>query len=109
METNVERRRKRSASAESIKNAYNGANHVEVEVIEAADAALPDNTPKEMRVCAYECDKAMEAGIKIVVLYNSSRVERFKCPEAVRFRGTHVAMHNNGRWDYQAVRDAIMY
>lgn len=57
----------------------------------------------------YECDKAMEAGIKIVVLYNSSRVERFKCPEAVRFRGTHVAMHNNGRWDYQAVRDAIMY
>ena len=53
METNVERRRKRSASAERIKNAYNGANHVEVEVIEAADAALPDNTPKEMRVCAY--------------------------------------------------------
>lgn len=53
METSVERRRKRSASAERIKNAYNGANHVEVEVIEAADAALHDNTPKEMRVCAY--------------------------------------------------------
>lgn len=32
-----------------------------------------------------------------------------KCPEAVRFKGKHVAMHNNGYWDYQAVKNAIMY
>ena len=57
----------------------------------------------------FECDKAVEAGIKIVVLYNSSRVDRYKCPEAVRFKGKHVAMHNNGYWDYQAVKNAIMY
>ena len=53
MATSVERRRKRSASAERIKNAYNGANNVEVEVIEAVGAAKTDDTPKEMRVCAY--------------------------------------------------------
>lgn len=53
METSVVRRRKRSASAERIKNAYNGANNVEVEVIEAVGAAKTDDTPKEMRVCAY--------------------------------------------------------
>ena len=39
METSVVRRRKRSASAERIKNAYNGANNVEVEVIEAVGTA----------------------------------------------------------------------
>lgn len=53
METSVVRRRKRSASAERIKNAYNGANNVEVEVIEAVGIAKTDDTPKEMRVCAY--------------------------------------------------------
>ena len=53
MATSVERRRKRSASAERIKNAYNGANNVEVEVIEAVGTAKTDDTPKEMRVCAY--------------------------------------------------------
>ena len=53
METGVVRRRKRSASAERIKNAYNGANNVEVEVIEAVGTAKTDDTPKEMRVCAY--------------------------------------------------------
>lgn len=53
METSIVRRRKRSASAERIKNAYNGANNVEVEVIEAVGTAKTDDTPKEMRVCAY--------------------------------------------------------
>ena len=53
METGVVRRRKRSASAERIKNAYNGANNVEVEVIEAIGTAKTDDIPKEMRVCAY--------------------------------------------------------
>ena len=46
METNDGRRRRRSASAERIKNAYNGANNVEVEVIEAVGTAKTDDTPK---------------------------------------------------------------
>lgn len=59
----------------------------------------------------YECDKAIEAGIKIVVLYNSSIVDRNKCPSVLRYKGNHVAMHcwKNGRWewDYQAIRNAL--
>ncbi len=59
----------------------------------------------------YECDKAVEAGIKIVVLYNSTTVSRSKCPEAVRYEGTHVAMvcRKDGKlyWDYNAVKNAL--
>lgn len=56
----------------------------------------------------YECDKAMEADIDIVVLYNNTRVDRSKCPEAVRYHGNHVAMmyYRDGKyyWDYPAVK-----
>ena len=59
----------------------------------------------------YECDKAVEAGIDIVVLYNDTRVDRSKCPDAVRSRGNHVAMVycKDGKlyWDYQAVKKAF--
>ena len=60
----------------------------------------------------YECEKAVEADIKIVVLYNSTKVDKSKCPEAVKEKGTHVAMryvkNNTEYWDYQAVKKAIM-
>jgi len=60
----------------------------------------------------YECDKAIEAGIKIVVLYNSTKVEKSKCPDAVKSTGTHASMvykGNDGKyyWDYQSVKDAF--
>lgn len=59
----------------------------------------------------YECDKAVESGIKIVVLYNSTTISRSKCPEAVRYKGTHVAMkcskNGNFCWDYNAVKNAL--
>lgn len=60
----------------------------------------------------YECDKAVEAGIKTIVLYNATEVDRSKCPEAVRWRGTHTAMVYKGDdgkyyWDYQAVKEAF--
>ena len=60
----------------------------------------------------YECDKAVEAGIKIVVLYNSTVVSRSKCPAAVRYKGTHVPMIYKGTdgkyyWDYTAVKNAL--
>lgn len=32
----------------------------------------------------YECDKAVEAGIKIIVLYKAACVNKSKCPEAVK-------------------------
>ena len=59
----------------------------------------------------YECDKAVEAGIKIIVLYKADRVERGKCPEAVRYRGIHTSMcyRDNGKlyWDYNSVKRAF--
>lgn len=63
----------------------------------------------------FECDKASEAfdngEIKIVVLYNSTSVDKTKCPEAVRNVGKHIPMvyYENGKyyWDYSAVKNAI--
>ncbi len=59
----------------------------------------------------YECEKAIEAGINIVVLYNSTQVLRTKCPEAIRSYGTHIPMKHwtSGGidWDYQAVKKAL--
>lgn len=60
----------------------------------------------------FECDKAVEAGIKIIVLYKATRVDRSKCPEAVRYVGTHASMIYKGNdgnyyWDYQSVKDAF--
>ena len=58
----------------------------------------------------YECRKAVEAGIKIVVLYNSIKVDKSKCPDVIRNYGKHIPMirpqHGN-YWDYQGVKDAI--
>ena len=60
----------------------------------------------------YECDKAVDADIKIVVLYNSTKVDKSKCPDALKDKGIHVAMRYKEDgveyWDYQAVKNAIM-
>jgi len=60
----------------------------------------------------YECEKAVEAGIDIVVLYNSTTVDKSKCPIAVRYIGKHVPMVFKGTdgayyWNYYAVKDAL--
>ena len=60
----------------------------------------------------YECEKAVRDGLNIVVLYNSTMVDRTKCPEAVRTAGTHLAAYTNygyGRYlNRTAISDAIM-
>ena len=58
----------------------------------------------------YECEKAVEANLKIVVLYNGNSVIRSKCPEVVRYKGTHTAMRKTDGtfvWDYNAVKKAL--
>ena len=60
----------------------------------------------------YECEKAVEAGIQIVVLYKSASVDKNKCPTTVRYCGTHARMWKYGTdgklyWDYQSVKDAF--
>lgn len=60
----------------------------------------------------YECDKAIEAGIRIVVLYNNTSIDRTLCPEAVRWKGTHQKIYYRGvdgkyYWDYSGIAQAI--
>ncbi|MBR0541464.1 MAG: TIR domain-containing protein [Clostridia bacterium] len=59
----------------------------------------------------YECDEAVKAGIKIVVLYKSTKIDKSKCPKAVRNTGTHTTMiyykDGNYYWDYQSVKAAL--
>lgn len=60
----------------------------------------------------FECDKAVEDDLDIVVLYNDTEVDRYKCPEAVRWRGIHIPMiyigvDGNYYWDYQKIKKAI--
>lgn len=60
----------------------------------------------------YECEKAVEADIQIVVLYKDVNVDKSKCPEAVRYRGKHVPMIYKGLdgkyyWDYNTVKYAL--
>lgn len=60
----------------------------------------------------YECDKAVEAGIKIVVLYKAVSVNKSKCPSSVKDTATHIAMWYKGTdgkyyWDYNAVKKAL--
>lgn len=66
----------------------------------------------------FECDKAREDYFsnelkKIVVLYKSTSIEKSKCPQAVRYIGTHVPMiyypwtDHKYYWDYQAIKKAL--
>lgn len=59
----------------------------------------------------YECEKTIEANMKIVVLYKSKTIERVKCPSCIRYVGQHVPVYcikNGGlSWNYSAVKDAL--
>ena len=59
----------------------------------------------------YECEKAVEAGIKIVVLYNSTTVDKSKCPDVIKSHGKHIPMmyYQNGTkyWNYTEIKNAI--
>lgn len=59
----------------------------------------------------YECDMAVKDGLKIVVIYNATVVNRAKCPTALKDVGTHLAIYNYKdnvlHWNYQAIKDAL--
>lgn len=68
----------------------------------------------------FECDLAIDAydedKIDIVVLYNSTEINKALCPKVVRDIGIHIPMRKKSwspygyytTWDYQAVQKAIM-
>lgn len=60
----------------------------------------------------FECDKAIEKGLSIVVPYNGTIIDRNLCPEAVRWKGTHQKMIYRGPdgklyWDDNAIAQAF--
>lgn len=59
----------------------------------------------------YECEKAKSDELAIVVLYNSTHVDRNRCPDCIKWSGKHAAMQycKNGKyyWGYQAIKEAL--
>lgn len=59
----------------------------------------------------YECRIAKEAGVEIVFLYNSARMNKSLCPEVIRGCGVHAPMKSRSKgyldWDYQQVKKAL--
>ena len=59
----------------------------------------------------FECKKAVKDGLKIIVLYKSTNVNRLKCPDVIRWQGVHVSMQKYvcGKLycDYQSVKKAF--
>lgn len=59
----------------------------------------------------FECEKAVRDDLKIVVIYNSSYVDKDKCPECVRYKGKHIPARTSytHSWNYEAIKNAIQY
>lgn len=59
----------------------------------------------------FECEKAVNDGIRIVVLYKAAMVNRNKCIASVQNIGTHARMYcrkdERLYWDYNSVKEAI--
>jgi len=61
----------------------------------------------------YECEKADNDDLRIVVIYNYSSVQRSKCPAVLRYKGIHVNGYYKGSdgkyyWNYDDIKNAIM-
>lgn len=71
-----------------------------------------NNSINHLSYINYECELAVKANIKIVVLYKSTQASRFLCPAAVRNIGVHVPMYKKeyGQllWNYEGVKNALM-
>lgn len=69
------------------------------------------NTIDHRSFIEYECEKAVKDGLKIIVLYKSTFVDKQKCPKILRHSGYHTAMlyESYGRyyWNYQAVEEVF--
>ena len=60
----------------------------------------------------FECQKAKRDGLKIVVIYNYLNVYKDKCPECLRYVGTHIlayyrAVDGKEYWNYPEIKKAI--
>ena len=60
----------------------------------------------------YECEEATKANLQIIVLYNSTSVDRSLCPSAIRSKGNHQKMIYRGYdgkyyWDDDEIKQAF--
>ena len=60
----------------------------------------------------YECEKASEAGLEIIVFYKDTKVDRSLCPESVRWKGLHCPIkyriaYGTYIWDDNAIKKAF--
>lgn len=53
-------------------------------------ACLSGNTISNKSFIEFECDKAVRDGLRIIVIYNFTRVYKEKCPEILRSVGEHI-------------------
>lgn len=70
------------------------------------------NTVDYRSFIKFECDKAVEDELTIVVLYYDEKVNRDLCPEVVRQKGTHRQMLCRGddgqlQWDLSGIARAF--
>lgn len=61
----------------------------------------------------YECEKAVRDGMNIIVVYNSDKIQRSKCPSVLRYTGEHInglckGVGGSYYWNYQDIKNAIM-
>lgn len=61
----------------------------------------------------FECDLAIKANIPIIILYKGATINKNLCPKSVRNIGKSISTYyyqNKGKyWNYQTIKDAIMY
>ena len=62
----------------------------------------------------YECCKAVNDDLKIIVIYNTSYVNKDRCPDLLKNIGTHISFYyvgDDGKWhlNYKKIKDAIMH
>ena len=60
----------------------------------------------------YECEKAIKDNLKIAVIYNYANVDKSKCPDCIKYYGTHIPAYyyaNDGKcyWNIARIKEAI--
>ena len=60
----------------------------------------------------FECRKALQDGLRIVVIHNSSQIKRENCPQIIANIGKHITAYyyigNDCYWNYNEIRNLIM-
>ena len=63
----------------------------------------------------YECEYAARHNneMKVVIIYNAVTVDRTKCPECIRYIGTHIPAYKRNLYgylsiDYQGIKNSVM-